>query len=288
MPSTQRPLCLSVAAVVELLVVAAVVVVAAGVGLAVHVADVRRSTGDDDRSTVEGLDIADLSRPLLTLVALLLAFVLVQTFSSFQDASDSASEEATAVLSEAHAARRLTSESAVSIIGELRCYALAVAGPGWDALAATRRTSPVTEEANDRVEEALLAASEVAADQPALDIVLDADNARIAARRDRLNEAKPSVPTLVTVLLVVSVAITVGGSAALTNRRVRLPYSIPVLAATVVVFAGSLVVIIDLDRKFEGFARVEPVELRDVEQRLAELTGGVPPPCDERGNPTTG
>ena len=192
------------------------------------------------------------------------------------------------MLSEAQAARRLTSESAVSIIGELRCYALAVAGPGWDALAATRRTSPITEKANDRVQEALLAASEVAADQPVLDTVLVADNARIAARRHRLNEAKPSVPTLVTVLLVVSVAIIVGGSAALTNRRVRLPYSIPVLAATVVVFAGSLIVIIDLDRKFEGFARVEPVELRDVEQRLAELTGGVPPPCDERGNPTTG
>ena len=138
---------------VDLAVVAAVVVIAAVVGLAVHVSDVRRSTGAlDDRSTVEGLDVADLFRPLLTLVALLLAFVLVQTFSSFQDASDSASEEATAVLSEAQAARRLTSESAVSIIGALRCYALAVAGPGWDALAATRRTSPVTEEANDRVE----------------------------------------------------------------------------------------------------------------------------------------
>lgn len=121
-----------------------------------------------------------------------------------------------------------------------------------------------------------------------LDSVLDADNARIAARRHRLSEAKPSVPTLVTVLLVVSVAIIVGGSAALTNRRVRLPYSVPLLAATVVVFAGSLVVNIDLDRKFEGFARVEPVELRDVEQRLADLTGGVPPPCDARGNSTTG
>ena len=78
---------------VDLSVVAAVVVIAAVVGLAVHVADVRRSTGDDDRSTVEGLDVADLFRPLLTLVALLLAFVLVQTFSSFQDASDSASQK---------------------------------------------------------------------------------------------------------------------------------------------------------------------------------------------------
>ncbi len=269
----------------ELAVVAAVVVLAAGVGLAVHVADVRRNRGDDDRSMVEGLDIADLFRPLLTLVALLLAFVLVQTFSSFQDASDSAAEEATAVLSEAQAARRLTAPSATSIIGGLRCYALAVAGPGWEALAATRLTSPVTEEANDRVEEDLVEASEVVDDQPELDAVLDADNARIAARRNRLSEARPSVPTLVTVLLIISVAIIVGGSAALTNRRVRLPYSVPLIAATVVVFAGSLVVIIDLDQKFGGFARIEPVELRDVEQRLADLTPGVPPPCDERGQP---
>lgn len=272
---------------VELLVVAAIVVVAAGVGLAIHVADVRRSDDEDQRSAVEGLDIADLFRPMLTLVALLLAFVLVQTFSSFQDASDSASQEATAVLSEAQAARRLTPGSATSIIGELRCYAAAVAGPGWDALAATRRTSPIAEEANDRVEEALVAASRVADDQAVLDSVFSADNARIAARRNRLSEAQPSVPTLVTVLLVVSVAIIVGGSAALTNRRVRLPYSVPLLAATVVVFAGSLVVIVDLDRKFEGFARIEPVELRDVDKRLAELTPGASRPCDENGNPTT-
>jgi hypothetical protein len=163
--------------VVELSVAAACVVLAAGVGLAIHVADVRRHAVDDDRSTVEGLDIADLFRPLLTLVALLLAFVLVQTFASFPDASDSASEEATAVLSEAPSARRLTPASAGSIIGALRCSALAVAGPGWDALAATRVTSPVTEVANDRVEETLLAASEVAADQPALDSVLEADAA---------------------------------------------------------------------------------------------------------------
>ena len=57
-----------------------------------------------------------------------------------------------------------------------------------------------------------------------------------------------------------SVAIIVGGSAALTNGRVRLPYSVPLIAATVVAFAGSLVVIIDLDQKFGGFARIEPVD----------------------------
>ena len=128
----------------------------------------------------------------------------------------------------------------------------------------------MTEEANDRVEEDLVEASEVAADQPELDAVLDADNARVAARGNRLSEARPSVPTLVTVLLIISVAIIVGGSAALTNGRVRLPYSVPLIAATVVAFAGSLVVIIDLDQKFGGFARIEPVELRDVEQRPAD------------------
>ena len=44
----------------------------------------------EGRAEAEGLGVNELAVPLLTLVTLLLAFVLVATFTSYRDASDRA------------------------------------------------------------------------------------------------------------------------------------------------------------------------------------------------------
>ena len=272
----------------EVGVVLAVIVGAAVLGAIFRVRSVRRAgddNTDDARAMAEGIHMGDLSAPLLTLVSLLLAFVLVQTFLSYQDANDNAVREAGAVVAEGQAARLLTPGSASRIIGALQCYARAVAGPGWEALEETRQTAPITDEASTRVGEALLEARAVPDDQQALGTVLDADAARLDARAGRLAEAQRSVPVSVTLLLIVSVAIVIGGLAALTSRRARLSYALPVLAATVIIFAGTLVVIIDLDRPFGGAASIQPTEMRAAERKLAALPEAVTPPCDEDGRP---
>lgn len=51
--------------------------------------------------------MGDLAVPLLTLVALLVAFVLLETFASFRVASDGAGQEAGALMAEAEAASLL-------------------------------------------------------------------------------------------------------------------------------------------------------------------------------------
>lgn len=270
----------------EVVVIVAVVVLAAAAGAVTHAVVMRRGEHGGDQVRAEGLEIADLCRPLLTLVAFLLGFVLVQTFSSFQDAADSADVEAAAVLAEGRAARSLEPASGAPVVDGLRCYARAVAGPGWDSLAGSRRTSSVSEDASARVEEALVAAERVVADQDALDVVRSADDARLEARRRRLLDAQPSVPGPMMVLLVASVAIVIGGSAALTSRRVRMAFSLSVLFATVTVFAGTLVVIVDLDQPFAGWARIHPDRLLEVEQRLGSLEIAPPASCDGDGTPT--
>ena len=190
--------------------------------------------------------------PVRILVALVLAFVLVQTFASFEDASDSASAEAGAVIEEAEAAQLLPASAAPRVVGALRCYARAVAGPGWDALEATRRTSPVTDAASSQVEHAILAAEALPGDSTVLDSVQELERQRIEARRRRLDEAQPSVPGPVTALMVFCVAVLVGGSAALIHRRARPAVSIPILVVTGLVFVATLLVISDLDRPFGG------------------------------------
>src|SRR3954451_2114676 len=83
-----------------------IVVLAAAAGLLSR--RLLRTNDDTDiRAEAEGLQAAELLNPLRTLVALILAFVLVQTFSSFQDAGDAATTEAGAVSTEATAAALL-------------------------------------------------------------------------------------------------------------------------------------------------------------------------------------
>src|SRR5437762_443550 len=76
----------------------------------------RRGT-TDSQASAEGIPLTDLLTPVRILVALLLAFVLVQTFSSYQDASDAADDEAGAVSAEAAAAGLLPSPSGPNLVG---------------------------------------------------------------------------------------------------------------------------------------------------------------------------
>src|SRR3954470_24151527 len=127
-----------------------VVVVAGALGLLARrsLAKRRVAAGQD---SAEGIPLTDLLSPVRILVALVLAFVLFQTFSSYQDASDAANDEAGAVATEAVAAALLPSPTGPNLVGLLRCYARAVAGPGWASLEATRATSSISSDADARV-----------------------------------------------------------------------------------------------------------------------------------------
>jgi hypothetical protein len=114
----------------------------------------------EGQDSAEGIALSDLLAPVRILVALVLAFVLVQTFSSYEDASDAANDEAGAVSAEAVAAALLPSPTGPNLVAQLRCYARAVAGPGWTSLEATRRTSSVSSDADARVAAAVAQAQQ--------------------------------------------------------------------------------------------------------------------------------
>ncbi|WP_138733128.1 hypothetical protein [Modestobacter excelsi] len=127
-----------------------VVVLSGALGLLAHHRLARRA-GTESQHTAEGIPLTDLLAPVRILVALVLAFVLVQTFSSYEDASDAADDEAGAVATEAVAAALLPSPTGPDLVGLLRCCARAVAGPGWASLEATRATSSISSDADARV-----------------------------------------------------------------------------------------------------------------------------------------
>jgi hypothetical protein len=242
-------------------------------------------TESDEVANAEGLNAGEMWTPVRILVALVLAFVLVQTFSSYQSAGDAAAKEAGAVSAEATQAGLLPTAEATDLVGSLRCYARAVAGPGWAELEATRHTSPISEAAAAQVEAALGRVQAAGADSALLSAIYTADHERVEARRVRLANAEPSVPGLVTVLLVLCVAVTIGGTAALAHRRMRAGLRYGLIAVTAVVFTATLLVIFDLDRPFGGLANIKPTGLRSVEQQLGNSPLGANPPCDAQGAP---
>ena len=264
-------------------VVLVVVVLSGAVGLLVQ--RLLRRRPDDGNAAAEGLDAGEMIGPVRVVVALILAFVLVQTFSSFNKAGDAAGTEAAAVSAEANAAALLAAPASNDIVGALRCYARAVAGPGWSALERTRHTSPVVDRASERVEAALKVARADNADPSVMTEVLTADHDRVAAREVRLAEAEPSVPGVVTALLIACVAITVAGTAALADRRMRAGLRMTLVAVTAIIFTGAMLVILDLDRPFGGLAAIQPTAMRSVEQQIGADPLGANPPCDASGAP---
>ncbi len=222
----------------------------------------------------------------------MLAFVLVQTFSSYEDASDAANYKASAVSTEAVAATLLPSPTGPKLVGLLRCYARAVAGPGWALLEASRHTSSISSDADARVAAAVAVAvaqaQQAGISEALVAEVVVAERARAAVRRVRLAEAAPSVSPIVTALLIGCVAITVASTAAFAGRRIRPSLRWALLGVTTLTFTASLLIILDLDRPFGGVARIDPTAMRAVEEQIGTTSFGANPPCDPSGAPLPG
>ena len=167
-------------------------------------------------------------------------------------------------------------------------YARAVSGPGWTSLEATRHTSSISSAADARIAAAVAQAQQAGVSTALVADVVAAERSRVEARRVRLAEAEPSVPGIVTVLLIGSVVITVASTAAFADRRIRASLRWTLLVITALIFTASLLVIIDLDRPFGGVAKINPTAMRDVEQQIGATSFGANPPCDNSGAPLAG
>jgi hypothetical protein len=172
-----------------------------------------RRVPDDPLARAEGLQVSELVIPVRMLATLLLAFVLVAVFQSYQDAGDDAAAEAGAVLAMAEGAVLLTPDARDDVPGRLTCYVRSVAGPDWRA--GVDGPSRVTDGAADAIALALQRAAAEERNNVAVSSILANNSRRIEMRIKRFAEARPTVPGQGWVLLVATVATTIGGLAAL-------------------------------------------------------------------------
>lgn len=240
---------------------------------------------DSTRVYVEALRVRELVIPVRLLASLLLAFAVVSVFNSYRNAATYAATEAGTVLAMGEQAVLLPEAERSEVLGALRCYTRAVAGPDWEAQA-SGDMSPVADAAADRI---TLVLGEVIADSEddaVAAAILEDDSQRIQARILRNEEAQPAVPAEVWILMLVTVAVMIGSSGAFTHPRIGRPARLAILTGTAVVFGLTLGVTYDMGRPFDGLVKVLPTAMLGVDDRLAGLPGGTPePPCDTEGLP---
>ncbi len=224
-----------------------------------------------------------------TSFAVILAFVFLLTFQSFDRARTSASSEADSVLSLFHIADQFPVPEQRLLKADLVCYGRSVVHIEWKTLAHDEQ-SPVTRDwalaldhdfnAGDSGGDERVAA--------AYGAWYDQTDQRQAGRQGRIDEASPFVPALVWVFLLAGGALVIAfvWLFADPGERTFAQAALPVGVTTVVVSGLVLVAFFDGPYRDTSGA-VRPVSMQRQLQIIdSEIGPGVPLPCDAQGRPT--
>lgn len=242
------------------------------------------------KTEVQGIKLEVLLRPLLTLTVLLLSFVLVQAFGSYNRVRSAEGEEARRLAFEYEVAGYSPNDDiALPTQAALVCYGRAVVNVEWPALSDGLQLHPLPTRWAAEVDVVL---AEIVAsddtDQP-FGTFLGADRDRANARGKRIVEAEPAVPFSVRLLMVLISAVSLAAIAAFTLPYISRRVQIGALGVMAVVFMAMHWTIYEIDHKFEGVIQVEPAEMALLSTAMAadfaERHPDVVLPCDEQGVP---
>jgi hypothetical protein len=236
------------------------------------------------RVASDGLQMKEVTGPLATLAVLLLAFVLVQSFTSWSNARRAEAAEATAALllfREADLIEnpRLRQDVRKQVI----CYATAVIEQEWPAMRETK-LSNVPSYWSSSIRRTAIRQVRTGADENAGSAIITRDGERATAREERLAEAQAAVPPLMHALLVVAVVVALILIGVVTARGVSARVHVIVVIAAAFVFTATLLLIRDLDQPYDGVNAREPKQTEYLRSEMQqEVVGELP--CDGRGLP---
>jgi Protein of unknown function (DUF4239) len=221
--------------------------------------------------------------------AVLLAFVIFLSFSSYDRAREKASVEAVAVSQLFRTARLFSPDSRRVLHGELICYARGVVHDEWKTMR-HERESPVVDGWLARIE------------QTVDGIQLRSDKQRVAydhwfqqaaerreGRRGRLLEAEPLVPSLVWLALFLGGALIVAYMCFYADPAEPVVVRALMMGAVTTMVVAGILVVRFLDRPYnDASGSIKPsamtMTLRGMEAATRASHVGAAPLCDERGN----
>ena len=226
-----------------------------------------------------------------TAFAVLLAFVVLEAYDSYNEGKRGAELEAQAVLELSRTAEAYEPEEGAALRGSLVCYGRAVVHQGWPAMR-DESSSPVVNEWGSRFREEVLALDAQTFIQKASfrQLLIEQDE-RIEGRRTRLAEAIRVVPRPLWIVLLLGALLTIGWVALSASRRGSLVVQVAVVASVAVMVTSALLLVWFLDHPFsEEHGSITPIEMEHVlhtieEEQASSRASEQTPPCTETGDP---
>ncbi|HDY83927.1 MAG: hypothetical protein DRQ65_05195 [Gammaproteobacteria bacterium] len=239
------------------------------------------------KSEVQGVKLELMVSPLLALTTLLLAFVLVQVFTSYNRAKLSAGDEAGRVAGEFRLLQYLNDEHTITGQSALICYARAVVNLEWPIMAESNmEVVPEVSQWGALLTDVLTDVAATRTSQP-FGVIISTERDRIDARRRRIAETRPAVPGAVTWLMLGVSAVAILSIATFTLPYVARRVQIGSLTLLTFVFATMQIAILEIDSKYDGWIRVGPEEMelisKVMEQHFVDHYPDFVLPCDADG-----
>ena len=210
-----------------------------------------------------------------TIFAVLVGFVFLLAFQSFQNARSSARDEAIAALGLFNSADRFARVDQSHLQANAICYGRAVVSIEWPAMA-DERSSPVVDYWITSMSKAFngVPLHGVAESDAAQNWFDETDNLQ-QGRQGRLAEAPRVIPTTIWVLLLIAGLAVIVFSPLFSDRGERLWAQLALGLAVTTAVAASLLTVNFLDRPYGGHeGAIQPTAMRSA---LATMERGLPP-----------
>jgi hypothetical protein len=221
-----------------------------------------------------------------TAFAVILAFVVLAAFQSFNDAKSGAEEEATTVLQISRTAEFFPPAERDPLEGVLICYARNVINEDWPAMNEGHRSAVVQTWVNAFQGGLKGLEPKTEAQKAAFLQLLGQQDKRTDARGTRLAEGNRAIPAPVWFFLGLGAFITVAFALFFADRREGFIVQASLIAAITALVVSGLLLVWFLDHPYENSSgSIKPDEM---ERELAIVQAehrDVAPPCDEDGRP---
>ena len=225
-----------------------------------------------------------------TAFAVLLAFVVLEAYESYNDAKSGSEEEAEAVLQLSRTIEAFQQQEHEHLEGILVCYGRAVIHYGWPAMEKEQSSVLVNDWSTAFREAALRVRLDSNIRRESFRQLLVEQDHRIEGRRQRLAEAIRIVPTPLWIVLLIGAALTIGWVILSSGRQGSFLVQALVVASVATMVTAALLLVYFLDHPFaDESGSITPIEMEHVLETIAheetDQAVEVTPPCTEEGEP---
>jgi hypothetical protein len=229
-------------------------------------------------------------RPIVTvtgtLFAVVLAFLILAAFQTYDGAKTGAQSEATAVLDMARTAAFFPPSQRDQLRSDLVCYGRAVVDQEWPAMR-NGHSSPLVDYWIAAYR-ALFGRLELrsAREQLGFQELLDLAATRTAGRLQRLSQDTPSVPTPLWIVLIFGGGVAVSLQLGMADPREPLHVHGLLLAGLASVVAACLLIVYFLDHPYQSHTGgIEPNAMRQTVATIRSLEPNLRAGCGQTGRP---